>query len=79
MDEHGLAGDKTGNDRVHSAEEWAMSIAPPEGRPNEPGSNTQQKMISMQDYMGQHNAYLQGARIQNNNADHALQSLGAGL
>ena len=53
MDEHGLAYDKTGDDHMHTEEEWDVAITALEGRLEELGTNTQQERVYIQDYMGQ--------------------------
>ena len=78
MDAHGLAYDKTGGDYNHSSDEWDVAITALEGRLEELGSNTQQEMVYIQDYMGQYNSYLQGANTQISNANQTLTSLARG-
>lgn len=78
MDEHGLAYDKMGNDHMHTADEWDVAITALEGRLEELGSNTQQEMVYVQDYMGQYNSYLQGANTQIANSNQTLTSLARG-
>ena len=78
MNEHGLAYDKTGNDRANNEEEWKVAITALEGRLDELGSDTQQKMVYVQDFMGQYNSYLQGANTQINNGNQTLQALARG-
>ena len=78
MDEHNLAYDKTGNDHMHTAEEWDVAITALEGRLEELGTNTQQEMVYIQDYMGQYNSYLQGANTQIANSNQTLTSLARG-
>ena len=78
MDAHGLAYDKTGNDYNHSADEWDVAITALEGRLEELGTNTQQEMVYVQDYMGQYNSYLQGANTQISNANQTLTNLARG-
>ncbi len=78
MDQHGLAYDKTGNDRANNEEEWKVAITALEGRLDELGSDTQQQMVYVQDYMGQYNSYLQGANTQISNGNQTLQSLARG-
>ena len=56
MDAHGLAYDKTGNNHSHSADEWDVAITALESRLEELGTNTQQEMVYVQDYMGQYNS-----------------------
>ena len=78
MDEHGLAYDKTGDDHMHTEEEWDVAITALEGRLEELGTNTQQDMVYIQDYMGQYNSYLQGANTQISNSNQTLTSLARG-
>ena len=78
MDEHGLAYDKTGNDHMHTVEEWDVAITALESRLEELGTNTQQEMVYVQDYMGQYNSYLQGANTQIANSNQTLTSLARG-
>ena len=78
MDEHGLAYDKTGNDLANNEDEWKVAITSLEGRLDEVGSDTQQMMVYVQDFMGQYNSYLQGANTQINNGNQTLQSLARG-
>lgn len=78
MDEHGLAYDKTGDDHMHTEEEWDVAITALEGRLEELGTNTQQEMVYIQDYMGQYNSYLQGANTQISNSNQTLTSLARG-
>ena len=78
MDANGLAYDKTGNNHSHSADEWDVAITALESRLEELGTNTQQEMVYVQDYMGQYNSYLQGANTQIANANQTLTSLARG-
>ena len=78
MNEHGLAYDKTGSDNLHNKDEWKVAITSLEGRLDEVGSDTQQMMVYVQDFMGQYNSYLQGANTQINNGNQTLQSLARG-
>ena len=78
MDQHGLAYDTPGNDRANNEEEWKVAITALEGRLDELGSDTQQQMVYVQDYMGQYNSYLQGANTQISNGNQTLQSLARG-
>ncbi len=78
MDEHGLAYDKTGDDHMHTEEEWDVAITALEGRLEELGTNTQQEMVYIQDYMGQYNSYLQGANTQISNSNQTLTGLARG-
>ena len=78
MDAHGLAYDKTGNDYYHSSDEWDVAITALESRLEELGTNTQQEMVYVQDYMGQYNSYLQGANTQIANSNQTLTNLARG-
>ena len=78
MELHGLAMDRTGNNYSHSAEEWDVAITSLESRLEELGTDTQQQMIYIQDYMGQYNSFLQGANTQISNANQTLTSLAKG-
>ena len=61
MDANGLAYDKTGNDLSMSADEWEVAITSLKAHQDQLGTNTQQLMVYVQDFMGQYNSYLQGA------------------
>jgi hypothetical protein len=61
MDKNGLAYDKTGNDIHHNKDEWEVAIQSLQARLDTLGTNTQQQMVFVQDFMGQYNSYLQGA------------------
>ncbi|MBQ4491838.1 MAG: USH1C-binding protein 1 [Deltaproteobacteria bacterium] len=78
MEAHGLAYDKTGNDYKHNKDEWKVAITALEGRLDELGSDTQQQMVYVQDYMGQYNSYLQGSNTQIANGNQTLQALARG-
>ena len=78
MELHGLAYDKTSNNYSHSADEWDVAIASLEARLEELGTDTQQQMVYIQDYMGQYNSYLQGANTQISNSNQTLTSLARG-
>ena len=78
MDANGLAYDKTANNHSHSADEWDVAITSLESRLEELGTNTQQEVVYIQDYMGQYNSYLQGANTQISNSNQTLTSLARG-
>jgi hypothetical protein len=61
MEKNNLAYDKTGNDDKHNKDEWGVAITSLQARMDSLGTDTQQKMVFVQDYMGQYNSYLQGA------------------
>lgn len=78
MDANGLAYDKTGNDYLHNKDEWDVAITSLESRLEQLGTDTQQQMVYIQDYMGQYNSYLQGANTQISNSNQTLTSLARG-
>jgi hypothetical protein len=61
MKDKQLAYDNTGNDRHMNKDEWEVAVRSLQARLDALGSDTQQKMVFVQDYMGQYNSYLQGA------------------
>ena len=78
VDEHDLAMDNTLNDHLQREEQWDVLITSLESRLEELGTNTQQEMVYIQDYMGQYNSYLQGANTQISNSNQTLTSLARG-
>jgi hypothetical protein len=56
-----LAHDTSGNPLRFNKDEWAVVITSLQARLDSLGTDTQQKMVFVQDYMGQYNSYLQGA------------------
>ncbi|MDR0672097.1 MAG: hypothetical protein LBF93_00240 [Zoogloeaceae bacterium] len=48
-------------DRRHNKDEWEVAITSLQARMDSLGTDTQQKMVYVQDFMGQYNSYLQGA------------------
>jgi ABC-type phosphate transport system auxiliary subunit len=58
--ENGLAMGST-DDRWNSKGEWDVNIASLQAKLDSLGTDTQQKMVFVQDFMGQYNSYLQGA------------------
>jgi hypothetical protein len=61
MDANKLAYDKTGNDTFHDKDQWETAVTSLQARMDNLGTDIQQKMVFVQDYMGQYNSYLQGA------------------
>ena len=81
MDENNLAypGKDEKKDTISLKEdEWKVAIESLTGRLDELGSDTQQIMIYVQDFMGQYNSYLQGANTQISNGNQTLLSLARG-
>ena len=75
---HNLAYEDSGVSRRQNAEEWKLAITSLEARLEELGTDTQQQMVYIQDYMGQYNSYLQGANTQISNSNQTLTSLARG-
>ena len=73
MDKNQLAYDKTGGDKNHKHEQWDVAIQSLQAQLDKVGSNTQQLMVFVQDYMGQYNSYLTGS---NSVIQQANQTLG---
>jgi hypothetical protein len=61
MDDNNLAYDKKGNDKKHLKAEWDLAITALKDHLDQLGTNTQQLMVFVQDFMGQYNSYLQGS------------------
>ncbi len=59
--DNGLAYDKKGDDNIHNKDEWDVAIQSLQAHMDKLGSNTQQLMVFVQDFMGQYNSYLQGS------------------
>ena len=78
MDEHSLAYANADGDYILGKEEWDLAITSLESRLEELGTDTQQQMVYIQDYMGQYNSYLQGANTQISNSNQTLTSLARG-
>ena len=78
MDAHELAYSNSDGDYILGKDEWDLVITSLESRLEELGTDTQQQMVYIQDYMGQYNSYLQGANTQISNANQTLTSLARG-
>ena len=75
MNKNGLAYDKTGKDTRHDKDEWDVAITSLQAQQDKLGSNTQQLMVFVQDYMGQYNSYLQGSNSVIQQANQTLAEL----
>ena len=78
MDAHKLAYPNGDGDYILGKDEWDVAITSLEGRLEELGTNTQQEMVYVQDYMGQYNSYLQGANTHIANSNQTLTNLARG-
>ncbi len=61
-----------------SAEDWDVMIASLQAKQEEVGTNTQQLMVYVQDFMGQYNSYLQGANSSIQESNQTLGSIARG-
>ena len=75
MDKNDLAYDKKGNDKVQNKDEWDVAIQSLQAHLDKLGSNTQQLMVFVQDFMGQYNSYLQGSNSVIQQANQTLAEL----
>lgn len=66
------------SDGISSADEIDSMIASLESLQEEVGSNIQQEMVFVQDYMGQYNSYTQGASSSISKASDTLTSVASG-
>ena len=78
MDKNELAYDRYGEDRRHNEKEWEVAIKSLEDHLEMLGTDTQQQMVYVQDYMGQYNSYLQGANTQISESNRTLGTLAKG-
>lgn len=78
INENNLGYDKSSDDMLLTAEKWDTVIVLLENRLMELGTETQQKMVYIQNLMGQYNSYLQGTNTQTSNSSQVLTSLARG-
>ncbi len=75
MDKNDIAYDTYGDDNRHNVEEWEVAIASLQAHLDQVGTNTQQLMVLINDYMGQYNSYLQGASTSISQAGQTTQTI----
>ena len=75
---HALHYDTNGNDYTHTSEQWEVAIQSLSQYQEMLGMQMQQLMIDLQNFMGQYNAYLQGANSAIQHGNQTLQSLTRG-
>ncbi len=63
------------NKEKYSDEDWEVAIASLQAHLDQIGTNTQQIMVLINDYMGQYNSYLQGASTSISQATQTTQSI----
>ncbi len=78
INEKNLGYDKNDGNMLLTAEEWDTVIVLLENRLMELGTETQQKMVYIQNLMGQYNYYLQGPNTQTPNSSQLITSLARG-
>jgi hypothetical protein len=74
----GISFDHTGNDNLHKKEEWDYNIQSLQNYQETIGTETQQKMVFVQDFMGQYNSYLTGSNSAIQQSNQTLQSIARG-
>lgn len=75
---HALHYDTNGNDYTHTSDQWEVAIHSLNQYREMLGTQTQQLMVDVQNYMGQYNAYLQGANSAIQSGNQTLQNLARG-
>ena len=76
--DHGLKWDTTNNDDSHNKDEWDYNIKSLANFQEQIGTDTQQLMVFIQDFMGQYNSYLTGANSAIREANQTLASIARG-
>lgn len=75
---HALHYDTNGNDYTHTSQQWEVAIQSLSQYQEMLGMQMQQLMVEIQDYMGQYNAYLQGANSAIRSGNQTLQNIARG-
>jgi len=60
--DRGLSFDTTGKDNVHNEDEWDYNLKSLTNYQEQIGNKTQTLMVYLQDFIGQYNSYLEGAK-----------------
>jgi hypothetical protein len=76
--DRGLPYDTTGNDNYHTKAEWDFNITSLTNYQQSVGSNTQQLMVFIQDFMGQYNSYLTGSNTAIQQSNQTLSTIAKG-
>jgi hypothetical protein len=74
----GISFDQTCNDNFHNKTEWDYNIQSLQNYQETIGTETQQKMVFVQDFMGQYNSYLTGSNSAIQQSNQTLQSIARG-
>ncbi len=78
MEDHSLALDKANDGRFFDKDGWEVNITSLRNYQEQLGADTQQKMIYIQDFMGQYNSYLQGANSAIQQSNQTLTTIARG-
>ncbi|SFL29371.1 hypothetical protein SAMN05421830_101414 [Desulfomicrobium norvegicum] len=78
FDDRGLSYDTKGNDTKHNKDEWDYNLKSLTNYQEQIGSKTQTLMVYLQDFIGQHNSFLQGANTAISNANQVLTNIARG-
>jgi len=73
--DNGLSLESTGGSTQNTKDQWDYNIKSLTNFQEQIGSDTQQLMVFIQDYMGQYNAYLSGANSAIRESNQTLASL----
>jgi hypothetical protein len=76
--DRGLAFDTTSNDNYHNKKEWDFNVTSLTNYQQTVGSNTQQLMVFIQDFMGQYNSYLTGSNTAIQQSNQTLATIARG-
>jgi hypothetical protein len=78
FNEHGLNYDQDGNDDLHYKSQWEYNIKSLTNYQESLGTDTQQLMVYIQDFMGQYNSYLTGSSTTIQQANQTLGTVNRG-
>ncbi len=78
MADNGLALDKANGGLFFDKDGWEVNITSLRNYQEQLGADTQQKMVFIQDFMGQYNSYLQGANSAIQQSNQTLSTIARG-
>ncbi len=78
MEDNGLALDKANGSQYFDKDGWEVNITSLRNYQEQLGADTQQKMVFIQDFMGQYNSYLQGANSAIQQSNQTLTAIARG-
>ena len=76
--DNGLSYENTGEDTLHNKEEWDYNIKSLTNYQATVGTDTQQLLLFIQDFMGQYNSYLTGANSAIQQSNQTLGTIARG-